>query len=53
MVNDHAKIMAQMPNENIGEEESVNRDILESNVTLEIEEDEPVEESWVTKLKKR
>ena len=53
MVNNHIEIMAQMPKGPIGEEERVNYDSPELDVTLEIEEDDPVEASWVTKGNKR
>ena len=53
MVHDHDEIMVQMPEGPVGEEERVNLDSPRPNVTLKIEEDEPVEASWVTKGNKR
>lgn len=53
MVDNHAEIMAQIPEEPIGDEERVNPDNLNLDVTLEIKEDEHVEASWVTKGNKR
>ena len=53
MVVDHAEIIAQMLEEPLGEEERVNPNSLEPNITLEIEEDDPIEALWVTKGNKR
>lgn len=52
IVIDHAKIMPQILEGSIGEEEMLCRDSLELDVTLEEEED-PVGASWVTKGNKR
>lgn len=53
MVVNHVEIMAQMPEEPLGEENRVNLDSPKPGVTLEIEEDGLVEASWVTKGNKR
>ena len=53
MVTDHAKIMAKMPEGPMGEEERVCLDNPEPDATLEIEEDDTPEASWVTKGNKR
>lgn len=53
MVVNHAEIMTRMLVEPLQEEERVNPDSHEPDVTLEMEDDEPVEASWVTKGNKR
>lgn len=53
MVVNHVEIITKMPEGPIGEEESINLDNPKLNVTLEIEEDDSVEASWVTKGNKR
>ena len=53
MIVNHVEIMSQMPEVLVGEEERVNCDSPKLDVTLEIEEDEPTEETWVTKGNKR
>lgn len=45
--------MVQVLEGSIGEEERICPDSPEPDVTLEMEEDEPVEASWVTKGNKR
>lgn len=52
-VTNHAEIMDKMPKGPIGEEERVCPDSLEPDVTLEIEDYDVTEASWVTKGNKR
>ena len=53
MVAKHAEIMAKMPEGPIGEEERVCLDILDPNVSLEVEEEEAPQSSWMEKGHKR
>ena len=49
MVTNHVEIMAKMFEGTMGEEERLLLDSLEPSVTLEIEEEDVLEASWVTK----
>ena len=53
MVDNYTDIMAQMPKEPEVEEKRVNPYSAKLNVELEVEEDEKIEVSWVSKGNKR
>ena len=53
MIENYDDIMAQMPEEPVGEEGRVKPESLEPNVFLEVEEKEPTAVAWVAKGNKR